>query len=75
MPFTITLWKHRKFSGCLFYKKIENFLSCSWSPLNLFGLEEGRGVEGQGQKVPALTLNVNNFFIIEANTTRLSDFF
>ena len=30
---------------------------------------------GGGQKVPALTLNVNNFFNIDANiTTKLSDF-
>ena len=34
----------------------------------------GKGGGGEGQKVPALTLNVNNFFNIEANATKLSDF-
>ena len=29
---------------------------------------------GGGQKVPALTLSVNNFFDIEANATKLGDF-
>ena len=37
--------------------------------LTLFSL----GVGG-GQKVPALTLNINDFFNIEANATKLSDF-
>ena len=39
--------------------------------LSLFGLG---GWGGGGEKVPALTLNVNNFFNIEANATKLSDF-
>ena len=40
--------------------------------LTLFNLGVWGGVGGQ--KVPALTLNVNDFFNIEANATKLSDF-
>ena len=34
----------------------------------------GRGGGGGGQKVPTLTLSVNNMFDIEANANKLSDF-
>ena len=42
--------------------------------LTLFGLGAGRRGEGGGQKVPALTVNVNCFFNIEANASKLGDF-
>ena len=40
--------------------------------LSLNPIRPGRG--GGGQKVPALTLNVNNFFNIGASDTKLSKF-
>ena len=44
--------------------------------LTLFGLgwTVGWGCVWGGQKVPALTLNVNNFFNVEAIATKLSGF-
>ena len=46
------------------------FSCCFLVPNNFSHIRPRRG----GQKVPALTLNVNNFFNIETNATKLSDF-
>ena len=44
--------------------------------LTLFGLVGGGGGRGEEeQKGPALSSHVNYFFNIEANATKLSDFF
>ena len=50
---------------------MHEYLCCSFNPIR----PRGGGVGGGGgQKVPELTLNVNNFSDIEANATKLSDF-
>ena len=58
------------------YKDVtaENFtVKPRFNPIRPVGGGGGGGGRGW-QKVPAPTLNVNNFFNVEANATKLSDF-